>query len=212
MIPQLLIEAEKSFIGAWYMEDMSLCDDIITYFENSPLRTPGVINRDGKGQVIPEEKDSLDIGLNFSETITKRYIEELQKILNLYKIKYVRADATSKFGIEAINVQKYNPRGGYKTWHTERSDGYCPNVYRHLVFMTYLNDVTDDGETEFYYQKIKIKPEKGLTLIWPSDWTHTHRGLPSPTQVKYIATGWYSFLNSSTSSYAQSLKVDLCQQ
>jgi hypothetical protein len=59
--------------------------------------------------------------------------------------------------------------------------------------MTYLNDVTDAGETEFFYQKIKMKPEKGLTLIWPADWTFTHRGIASPTQEKTIITGWFNF-------------------
>jgi hypothetical protein len=42
--------------------------------------------------------------------------------------------------------------------------------------MTYLNDVTDGGETGFFYQDVKIKPQKGLTLIWPAIWTHTHKG------------------------------------
>jgi hypothetical protein len=64
---------------------------------------------------------------------------------------------------------------------------------RHLVFMTYLNDVTDGGETEFFYQKLKVKPEKGLTLIWGADWTFTHRGITSPTQTKYIVTGWFNY-------------------
>ena len=41
-------------------------------------------------------------------------------------------------------------------------------------------------------KKIKVKPEKGLTLIWPADWTFTHRGIPSP-QEQYIVTGWLSF-------------------
>jgi hypothetical protein len=59
--------------------------------------------------------------------------------------------------------------------------------------MTYLNDVTDDGETEFYYQQVKFQPKKGLTVIWPADWTHTHRGIASMTQDKYIVTGWYNF-------------------
>ena len=45
--------------------------------------------------------------------------------------------------------------------------------------MTYLNDVSDGGETEFYYQKLKVKPETGLTLIWGSDWTFTHKGITS---------------------------------
>jgi hypothetical protein len=61
--------------------------------------------------------------------------------------------------------------------------------------MTYLNDVNDDGETEFYYQNLKIKPQKGKTVIWPADWTHTHRGITSPTQEKYIITGWFNFIN-----------------
>jgi hypothetical protein len=58
--------------------------------------------------------------------------------------------------------------------------------------MTYLNDV-DDGGTEFYYQKTIIKAEKGLTLIWPADWTYTHKGQISNTKEKTIITGWISY-------------------
>ena len=65
-------------------------------------------------------------------------------------------------------------------------------IFRHLVFMTYLNTV-DDGGTHFYYQKLKTKAKKGLTLIWSSAWTHTHRGIISKTKEKYILTGWYNF-------------------
>ena len=59
--------------------------------------------------------------------------------------------------------------------------------------MTYLNTVNDGGETEFIYQKLKVKPETGLTLIWGADWTFTHRGITSKTETKYITTGWYSY-------------------
>jgi hypothetical protein len=57
--------------------------------------------------------------------------------------------------------------------------------------MIYLNDVTEGGETEFYYQQHFETPEQGKLIIWPSDWTYLHRGIPSPTQVKYILTGWF---------------------
>ena len=43
------------------------------------------------------------------------------------------------------------------------------------------------------FVKIKVKPEKGLTLIWPADWTFTHRGVPSSTETKYIVTGWFNY-------------------
>lgn len=58
--------------------------------------------------------------------------------------------------------------------------------------MTYLNDVQNGG-TEFLYQKITTKAKKGLTLIWPSDFTHTHRGQICD-KTKYIITGWFDFI------------------
>ena len=61
--------------------------------------------------------------------------------------------------------------------------------------MTYLNDVTDEGGTEWMYQDVKLDARKGLSVIWPSDFTHTHRGIVSPTQEKWIATGWFSYIN-----------------
>ena len=192
---EYIIDAKKSFIGAWFFEDQSLCDDLIYYFEQNPNKVTGEIHRsiDKLPKVDKEEKDSIDLDLKLDTTIGKRYVTELQKVLEMYKIKYPSCDRTSKYAIESINLQKYNPQGGYKSWHTERSGGLFPGAYRHLVFMTYLNDVDDEGETEFEYQNVKIKPKKGLTLIWPADWTHTHRGIPSDSQIKYIATGWYSF-------------------
>ena len=60
--------------------------------------------------------------------------------------------------------------------------------------MTYLNDVIKiGGETEWYYQNYKVKPKRGLTVIWPTDFTHTHRGIPTVEEKKYIFTGWYVF-------------------
>ena len=59
--------------------------------------------------------------------------------------------------------------------------------------MTYLNDVSDGGETEFPYYNLKVTPEKGKTLIWPSEWTHAHRGCIVKKGPKYIITGWMHF-------------------
>ena len=77
--------------------------------------------------------------------------------------------------------------------HCERSGPEAPNNTRHLVFMTFLNTVNDGGGTEFKHHDIIHKAEEGKTLIWPTDWTHTHRGMISNTEHKYIMTGWYSF-------------------
>ena len=57
--------------------------------------------------------------------------------------------------------------------------------------MTFLNDVPNGG-TMFKYQNITVPAKKGLTLIWPTDFTHTHKGEISKTHEKYIVTGWYT--------------------
>ena len=58
--------------------------------------------------------------------------------------------------------------------------------------MTYLNNVPNGG-TMFKYQKLISPAKKGLTLLWPPDFSHTHKGEISKTHEKYIATGWLNF-------------------
>jgi hypothetical protein len=99
-----------------------------------------------------------------------------------------------------MNIQKYPAGGGFKVWHHERDRATIPNCTRHLVFMTYLNDVKEGGGTEFAHQREvrgekALKAEKGLTVIWPADWTHTHRGIVAPNEEKIIATGWLHLTN-----------------
>jgi hypothetical protein len=60
--------------------------------------------------------------------------------------------------------------------------------------MIYLNTVKDRGETEFYYQHHFESAVEGKLVIWPSDWTHLHRGVPSPTETKYVLTGWFNHI------------------
>ena len=187
-----LLFKDVDFIRAAYM-DTSLCDRIIKFFEDSPhLHSPG---RCGGAEVIEEVKKSTDFDIIQTPYHTE-YFYELQKILELYIEEYPYCNSLSPFIIkEGTNIQRYLPSEGFYGWHCER-DGVTPLVQdRHLVFMTYLNDVDDDGETEFLYQKLKIKPQKGLTVIWPADWTFTHRGITSPTQTKYIVTGWFNFIS-----------------
>ena len=43
------------------------------------------------------------------------------------------------------------------------------------------------------YFDLKIKPQQGKTVIWPSEWTHAHRGSVLNSGSKYIITGWMHF-------------------
>lgn len=190
---ELIINTDKSFIGAWFISDISLCNDIIYWFENHNNKYPGHVCNDNTRFVDESYKKSIDMTCDLTDLISQRYEKEIQKVVDMYVKKYPMCAETARWEIENFNIQKYELGGAYFNWHSERTGpGIVSN--RHLAFMTYLNDVHDQGETEFLHQKIKIKPKKGLTLIWPADWTHYHRGVPSPTEIKYIVTGWFSFV------------------
>ena len=123
--------------------------------------------------------------------IITEYITALGSALNKYQEKYKMLLRMSRFSLtKNWNIQHYKAGQGYKDWHCERSS----NNKRLIVWMTYLNDVPDGG-TEFLYQKITSPAKKGLTLFWPTDWTHTHRGQISESHEKYIATGWLHFVD-----------------
>jgi len=188
-----VVTSMNNFIGGWTPDDTTLCDKLIDYFKSNKSYE-GNIWREGQNQLNKKHKDCLTVDLigNFK----RQYIEYLYQSTQKYIDKYKNCDLlVDRWGVtEGIGLQYYKPTAGFHGWHCERSSKYQPVGSRHLVFMTYLNDVTDGGETEFYYQDIKVKPEKGLTLIWPSDWTHTHRGITSLTQEKYIVTGWYNII------------------
>lgn len=100
------------------------------------------------------------------------------------------------FRLGYIQAQKYEVgKGGYPYLHSEVYPqlGHNEALHRILLFMFYLNDVEEGGETEFYYQNRKIKPKKGTMVIAPAYFTHTHRGCMPTSNDKYILTSWVLF-------------------
>ena len=194
MLKEASFNKKNNFIAGWYINP-KVCDDIVSMFEKDPIKQTGMVSEGGKIIVDSKVKKSTELSIDArsNKPEVKAYYKELNKVLENYKKKYKYADKRQQaWGlIESWNIQKYNPGEGYFKIHCERS-GYNHSL-RHLVFMTYLNNVTDGGQTEWHYQKLKVKPKKGLTVIWGTDWTFMHKGIVSPTQTKYITTGWYSY-------------------
>ena len=60
---------------------------------------------------------------------------------------------------------------------------------RYITFIWYLNDVSEGGETEMK-GNIRIKPEAGKLLLFPSTWTYPHCSRPTISNDKYAIVGW----------------------
>ena len=183
----------ENFIYTFQIQDTSVCDDLIEYHKkNTEFKDFGYSGAGPHGAKIDNSvKESVDVFVQpYSKhpTIKKYFEEEIKKGVLDYKQKYEFCDMPFQIK-EPMNIQYYPPGGGFKQWHYERNSYVHDELSRVLVYMTYLNDV-DNAGTEWLYQNFKTEAKKGLSVIWPAEWTHTHKGIVSESQEKYIATGW----------------------
>ncbi len=61
---------------------------------------------------------------------------------------------------------------------------------RDISIVGYLNDGFEGGETFFDRQNIKVTPQRGSVLVFPSYYTHPHQSLPVVKGQKYCFTTW----------------------
>ena len=111
--------------------------------------------------------------------------------LDLYVKEYPEINWLPRFDIENFNIQWYPKNGGFKRWHCERNSRLLSR--RALVFATYLYEIKNGG-TEFSYLKTTVPSKKGLTVIFPTDFTHAHRS-EICNEEKMLLTGWFGFKN-----------------
>ena len=189
------ISDQTNFIGCWNLNDVNLCSNIVDFFENNKeSHTKG----SGISGVDEKRKKSTDMNIhpkNLNKDEFKYLREYINKLFICYqdykKIWPFLNQTLSVLDVPGFNIQKYEKGGHFAAMHCER--GSIPVMHRVLAWMTYLNDVEDGGETYFEHFDLKIKPEVGKTLIWPAEWTHSHRGEILNSGLKYIVTGWMIF-------------------
>ena len=189
------------FVGDFTI-DSTVCDRLIELHracDHMGLVKRGSMGKAGAVVVNVEKKDSFDVAVSAIPEAMQdqygmpRYFTELKRCVDQYLQQHPILQSIGRYALtESPAIQHYRPGGGFKMAHFERSA--FANATRMLVWMTFLNDVTDAGGTYFTYQDHTFEARKGRTLIWPPDFTHTHAGVVSPTQHKYIITGWLNFV------------------
>ena len=68
--------------------------------------------------------------------------------------------------------------------------------------MCYLNGVEEGGETFFKHLKLKIKPQRGMAVIWNNlykngipNYKTLHEACPPISGNKYVVTKWFRSWN-----------------
>tara|TARA_B100000902_G_C26959507_1_gene739801 strand:- start:133 stop:705 length:573 start_codon:yes stop_codon:yes gene_type:complete len=173
------------------------CDTIIDFFEDNKERQYAGLAGDNP---LPDDTVKIDteLGIEHGELIEDIRLFPVRAALwnccNKYKEAYPFLNNIFPWHFfESVKIQKYKPNEAYFVEHCE-NDGQADHTGKRMIaVMVYLNTVTDGGQTYFPTQKRSITPEVGSVLMWPAYWTHPHHGVPSPSQDKYIITGWYVF-------------------
>ena len=136
------------------------------------------------------------LGIEYEERFlpynNEPFIELFYKqIFPIYCEKFDQFKTIERHSIFGMRLQKTKPSEGYHFWHYEY--GIHNSRNRLFAFTLYLNDIIEGGETEFLYQKCRVKPIKNRFVLWPAAITHMHRGNPPLSNDKYILTGWVEY-------------------
>ena len=190
----------ENFVGVYdgAFEDR-YCDSLVEYFE--------WCRKNNRTYDRPEEErmkkdSSLNMNPNSEREISfttpniTMYINEFNQgfwdtCYKEYRDKYSVLSTYANHTVYTYKIQRTDPAGGYHIWHSEDGDKHHAN--RIGVYILYLNDVEEGGETEFLYFSKRVKPKKGRLMIFPPNYPWAHRGNPPLSGVKYILTGWTEF-------------------
>lgn len=179
------------------------CNEYISFFEDVVQEESAWFTKEGFMDISMPTSDGecqfsqkhhgrqdISIFLNFIDPRLSSLCNEiLQECFDEYSDYYQELKNYNLYS-RVIKMQRTPPGGGYHVWHCENLDfDYSP---RQVAWMIYLNDMPDgEAETEFLYQKTRLKPKAGTVVLWPAAYTHVHRGNTVFTQNKYILTGWF---------------------
>lgn len=137
---------------------------------------------------FPEAEDvpSGDYYANEMKEIANALYPSLNRAFEHYtKVIYPFANNNIKSREHSIHLLKYGP-GGHLPAHQDQ--GISSRV---LSSVMYLNDNYSGGEIEFVNSGVKIKPEAGSIIFFPSNFLYVHEVYPIADGFRYSMPHWY---------------------
>ena len=169
----------------------AFCDEVIARFEANPSQQYA-----GRVGQLREEQASVKKTTDLVVSNKDNWKDVDQMLFRslggaMVELRQAFPYFRGPFKDNGYQVQRYRA-GEYYHWHID--GGSHELSQRQLVALWYLNDVPGPGgETEFLFQQISVRPERGKLVLFPPFWTHEHRAVQLQRGLKYIATTWVVF-------------------
>lgn len=167
----------------------------IAMIERECANTESGVNWQRSGTVgqgpFQDARTNFDLGVTWlAETIGNQTMKDIH---NQYYFLLLAAlgPYASKYNIreplhhEHYNLLKYKSGQEYK----EHYDGGT-DLGRSISAICYLNNDFEGGEIEFPNFNIKIKPEPGMLVLFPSNYAYRHIAHPVTAGTKYAIVTW----------------------
>ena len=190
--------------------DEDMCDAYVNYFEETMEKDADEV-RDTSICVGPTRPDGHRIcgscncqrlnpmgfdrfenlnklALNKFLDVTDRYIKDI----NLHKSQWPKDYGWEEFRMKRFLVSDGSVDAEQFKEHVDVTSH--EGAKRFLIFMVYLNDDFDGGETVFPIFGDEVKPRKGRLVVFPPTWTYLHKGNP-PLQPGYAKYFLMTYLN-----------------
>jgi len=189
-------KSKNHFIGAWKIDNNQINENLINFFNqdhenhvhslddsnNSDSKKSDFIRLNISPKRVKEEKLSI-----FNE-----YLEYLLECYQDYQKEWDFLENWNRVFIGNFFIDKFLISGHHEEYHCDREN--IDSSHKILSWATFLNDIDDDeGNIEFKYLNTVIKPKKGTTLIWPSDWTHLYKENTIKKNEKFVIRGCIHF-------------------
>jgi Rps23 Pro-64 3,4-dihydroxylase Tpa1-like proline 4-hydroxylase len=143
----------------------------------------------------PEEISPNDYYYNEQMTISKTLYDSLEVAFNHYsKTLYPFASRNIKSREHSIHLLRYD-EGGYLPAHSDHGVSS-----RNLSTVMYLNDNYEGGEIEFKHSNVRIKPDAGSVIFFPSNFLYVHEVYPITKGSRYSLPHWYHNMRNMISS------------
>ena len=188
--------SKSNFIGIWELENDDLLEKIIEFFNlNHQSHKQGTLDL---GKVDKSKKDLLEMLMSPKQIkenkleVFIQYINSLVDCYNDYQDQWGCIKNWNRIYVGSFKLEKYLVAGHHLDFNCERQN--INSSHKILSWITFLNDLDDDeGALHFKYLDISIKPKKGMTLIFPSDWTHLHQQNIIKNTEKFTIRGSFHF-------------------
>jgi prolyl 4-hydroxylase len=172
--------------------DEDFCSDVIKVIDKHSVES--TVTRGGVRAVTTHRTSSTCYFHKYDTRLTEHLEAKIADLTGL----------DPAFG-EHIQGQKYKPDQYFR----EHTDFFTPESESYRAFtqnggqrtytvMVYLNTVCEGGETVFPELGFKVKPVRGLALIWNNlhpdgreNFQTIHRAEPPKVTNKYVLTKWY---------------------